>query len=62
MNINPGTERSIQTLAEHLPKLERTLADVARELKRYNDRIMVRKQNRALAKAFDFTEAPRDPE
>ena len=61
MHINPGTERAIQTLAEHLPKLERTLEAMTKELKRYNDRIMERRTGRTAAKMLAFPGSEHDP-
>jgi hypothetical protein len=54
MIVNPGTERAIQTLAEYLPKMERTLEAMTRELKRYNDRVEVHKTGKAEVKLAEY--------
>ena len=37
MNISPGTERALQRLSEDLPKFNRNIEALTKELKRYND-------------------------
>lgn len=61
MNISPGTERAIQTLAEHLPDLKFTLKEMTKELKRYNDRVEDRQVQTQAKRAFSTLRSTRDP-